>query len=543
MAHVFRAQVLVCGGSECTASGSHQVREALRMEIARRGLSDEVRVITTGCRGLCSSGPTMFIYPEGLLYCRVTVDDIPEIVEETLVKGRVVERLTYHEPATHQALPHYDDIPFYHGQTRVALRNCGNIDPDNIDEYIAVDGYQALARVLTQMSPEDVIDEIKRSGLRGRGGAGFPTGLKWQLARDVPGERKYVICNAEEGDPGAYMDRSILESDPHSIIEAMLIAAYAVGATEGYVYCRAEYELAALRLRHALAECYEYGLMGQDILGSGFSFDLQVREVPGIYVCGEETALIESIQGQRGEPRPRPPMPTAAGLWDCPTVVNNVETLANIPVIISRGASWFASYGTESCKGTKVFAISGKVNSPGLIEVPWGATLRQLIFEMAGGILNGKAFKAVQVGGPLGGFLPAQYLDVPIEFGAFTDAGATIGHGGIVVLDEDDCMVELCRYFLTFAREECCGKCIPCRVGGERMLQILTGIAEGRGMMDDLDALVNLAEQMEDASLCALGQSAPVPVLSALRYFPEDFHTHILDHTCPTGACYAAAAF
>jgi NADH-quinone oxidoreductase subunit F len=512
------------------------VMEAMQAEIARRGLDREVRVVQTGCRGFCAMGPVMIIYPEGTFYCQVHVEDVPEIVEETLVKGRVVQRLTYKEPITHQALLHYGEIPFYQKQVRVALRNCGLINPEEIEEYIARDGYQALARALT-MKPEEVIAEVKRSGLRGRGGAGFPTGLKWEFARAAKGDKKYVICNADEGDPGAFMDRSILEGDPHSVIEGMLIGAYAIGADEGYIYCRAEYPLAIRRLRVAIAQCYDYGLLGEDILGSGFTFNLHIKEGAGAFVCGEETALMASIEGRRGEPRPRPPFPAVSGLWGKPTNINNVETWANIPPIMLRGAEWFASMGTERSKGTKVFALTGQVNNTGLVEVPMGITLGEIIFDIGGGIRNNKRFKAVQTGGPLGGCLPATHLNTPIDYDSLTEAGATMGSGGMIVVDEDTCMVELARFFLQFAADESCGKCIPCRVGGQRLLEIMQRITTGTASLEDLDRIGEIAQEMKDAALCALGQLTPSPVMSTLRYFRDEYLTHILDKRCPTGSC------
>ncbi|MGQ9552486.1 MAG: NADH-quinone oxidoreductase subunit NuoF [Anaerolineae bacterium] len=537
MSAIYRAHVLVCGGTGCTASGSIEVAEALRKEIERRGLQDEVRIQPTGCRGFCAMGPVMIIYPEGTFYCQVRAEDVPELVEETLVKGRIVERLTYHEPHTHRALPHYSDIPFYRKQVRVALRNCGLINPEEIEEYIARDGYQALAKVLTEMTPEQVIDEVKRSGLRGRGGAGFLTGLKWEFAKTAKGAKKYIICNADEGDPGAFMDRSILEGDPHGVVEGMLIAAYAIGADEGYIYCRAEYPLAIRRLRTAIAQAEEYGLLGDGILGRDFSFHLHIKEGAGAFVCGEETALMASIEGRRGEPRPRPPFPAVSGLWGCPTNINNVETWANVPVIINRGADWFASIGTARSKGTKVFALTGKVNNTGLVEVPMGISLGEIIFDIGGGIPKGKEFKAVQTGGPLGGCLPSSQLNTPIDYDSLTAAGATMGSGGMIVVDEDMCMVELARFFLTFASAESCGKCVPCRVGGQRMLEILVRITEGRGTEDDLAMLEAIAEEMKDASLCALGQLTPSPVMSTMRYFRDEYLTHIRDRRCPTGTC------
>jgi len=533
----YRANVLVCTGTGCTASGSRLVIEEMKAEIARRGLDQEVRVVETGCRGFCAMGPVMIIYPEGIFYCQVQPSDVQEIVEETLVKGRVVERLTYKVPATHEAVPLYQDIPFYTKQLRITLRNCGLIDPESIDEYIARGGYQALGKALTTMTPSQVIDEVKRSGLRGRGGAGFLTGVKWEFTQRAPGEVKYVLCNADEGDPGAFMDRSILEGDPHAVLEGMAIAAYAIGAHQAFVYCRAEYPLAIRRLRIAIRQAEEYGLLGEGILGTGFDLSIQIREGAGAFVCGEETALIASIEGRRGEPRPRPPYPAVAGLWHKPTNNNNVKTYANVPQIIARGAEWFSSIGTRRSTGTAIFALTGKVENTGLIEVPMGITLGEIIFDIGGGIPDGKQFKAVQTGGPLGGCLPASALNLNVDFDSLKQAGAVMGSGGMIVVDEDTCMVELSKFFLTFATDESCGKCVPCRVGGRRMLEILTRITEGQGRMEDLEAIEDIARQMADDSLCALGQLTPGPVMAALRYFRDEFEAHILDKRCPAGAC------
>ncbi|MBC7234856.1 MAG: NADH-quinone oxidoreductase subunit NuoF [Chloroflexi bacterium] len=534
---LYRANVLVCSGTGCSASGSPSVLEALKAEIERRGLADEVRVVETGCRGFCAMGPVMIIYPEGIFYCQVQASDVEELVEETLVKGRVVPRLTYQEPLTHQSIPYYDDIPFYGKQLRITLRNCGLIDPENIEEYISQGGYEALGKALTMMTPDEVIDEVKRSGLRGRGGAGFLTGLKWEFAQKAPGEVKYVVCNADEGDPGAFMDRSILEGDPHSVIEGMAIAAYAIGAKEGYIYCRAEYPLAIQRLRIAIQQAEEYGLLGEDILGSGFDFRLHIKEGAGAFVCGEETALIASIEGKRGEPRPRPPFPAVSGLWGKPTNNNNVKSYANVPQIIANGAEWFASIGTPRSPGTAIFALTGKVANTGLVEVPMGITLGEIIFDIGGGVPGGKEFKAVQTGGPLGGCLPASGLNLRVDFDSLREAGAVMGSGGMIVVDETTCMVEFSRYFLTFATAESCGKCVPCRVGGRRMLEVLTRITEGKGTMEDLDTIERIATGMATASICALGQLTPGPVMAALRYFRDEFEAHILDKRCPAGTC------
>ncbi|MBC7259817.1 MAG: NADH-quinone oxidoreductase subunit NuoF [Chloroflexi bacterium] len=535
----YRANVLVCGGTGCTASGSVEVMTAMEAEIKRRGLQDEVRLVHTGCRGFCAMGPVMIIYPEGIFYCQVQASDVPTIVEETLVKGRVVKRLTYTEPETHKALPFYKEIPFYSKQIRIALRNCGMIDPEKIEEYIARGGYEALSKALTSMTREEVIEEVKRSGLRGRGGAGFLTGVKWEFTAKAPGDVKYVVCNADEGDPGAFMDRSILEGDPHSVIEGMIICGYAVGAKEGYIYCRAEYPLAIKRLKTAIAQAEEYGLLGDNIMGTDFSFHLHIKEGAGAFVCGEETALIASIEGRRGEPRPRPPFPAVSGLWGKPTNLNNVKSYANIPQIIVNGAEWFSSIGAKRSPGTAIFALTGKVNNTGLVEVPMGITLGEIIFDIGGGIPRGKKFKAVQTGGPLGGCIPAQHLNVKVDFDSLKEVGAVMGSGGMIVVDEDTCMVEFSKFFLTFAQAESCGKCVPCRVGGKRMLEILTRITEGNGKLEDLDTIREIAKGMETGALCALGQLTPGPVMAALRYFEDEFRAHILDKECPAGTCKA----
>ena len=523
--------------TSCAASGSRSVLDVFQSEVAARGLTDEVRVVETGCRGFCAMGPVMIVYPEGIFYCQVQPDDVPEIVEETLVKGRVVERLTYKEPASQQAVPFYKDIPFYGKQLRITLRNCGLINPENVGEYIARGGYEALAKVVTEMTPEGVIDEVKRSGLRGRGGAGFLTGLKWEFTQKAPGNIKYVVCNADEGDPGAFMDRSILEGDPHSVIEGMTICGYAIGAQEGYVYCRAEYPLAIRRLHLAIAQAEELGLLGDNILDTGFSFHLKVKEGAGAFVCGEETALIASIEGKRGEPRPRPPFPAVSGLWGKPTNNNNVKSYANVPQIIARGAEWFAGIGPQRSPGTAIFALTGKVRNTGLVEVPMGITMGEIIFDIGGGVPRDKQFKAVQTGGPLGGCLPASGLNLNVDFDSLRQAGAVMGSGGMIVVDEDTCMVEFCKFFLTFASAESCGKCVPCRVGGRRMLEILDRITRGEGELEDIDRIEEIAKGMAQGSLCALGQLTPGPVLSTLRYFREEFMAHIVDKRCPAGAC------
>ena len=534
-----RSHVLVCGGTGCTSSGSVKIMDAMNAEIAAKGLQDEVKVVGTGCFGLCALGPIMIIYPEGTFYSCVKVEDVPEIVEEHLLKGRPVERLVYHEAkgeANHATS--LSETTFYKKQKRVALRNCGVINPENIDEYIAMDGYQALGKVLTEMTPDEVIQTVLDSGLRGRGGGGFPTGLKWKFASGNRGNvKKFVACNADEGDPGAFMDRSILEGDPHAVIEAMAIAGYAIGANEGYVYVRAEYPIAIHRLEVALKQAREYGLLGKDIFGSGFDFDMQIRYGAGAFVCGEETALMTSIEGHRGEPRPRPPFPAVKGLFGQPTVLNNVETYANIPQIILKGVDWFTSMGTEKSKGTKVFALGGKITNTGLVEVPMGTTLREVIEEIGGGIPNGKKFKAAQTGGPSGGCIPASLIDTPIDYDNLIAIGSMMGSGGLIVMDEDTCMVDLARFFLDFTVDESCGKCTPCRVGTRRLLEILDKIIAGNGEMEDLDKLEELSNYIKSASLCGLGQTAPNPVLSTLRYFRDEYVAHIVDKKCPAGVC------
>ena len=534
-----RSHVLVCGGTGCTSSGSVKIMDAMNAEIAAKGLQDEVKVVGTGCFGLCALGPIMIIYPEGTFYSCVKVEDVPEIVEEHLLKGRPVERLVYHE--TKSEADHatsLSETTFYKKQKRVALRNCGVINPENIDEYIAMDGYQALGKCLTEMTPDEVIQTVLDSGLRGRGGGGFPTGLKWKFASGNRGNvKKFVACNADEGDPGAFMDRSILEGDPHALIEAMAIAGYAIGADEGYVYVRAEYPIAIHRLEVAIKQAREYGLLGKDIFGSGFDFDMHIRYGAGAFVCGEETALMTSIEGNRGEPRPRPPFPAVKGLFGQPTVLNNVETYANIPQIILKGVDWFTSMGTEKSKGTKVFALGGKITNTGLVEVPMGTTLREVIEEIGGGIPNGKKFKAAQTGGPSGGCIPASLIDTPIDYDNLIAIGSMMGSGGLIVMDEDTCMVDLARFFLDFTVDESCGKCTPCRVGTRRLLEILDKIIAGNGEMEDLDKLEELSNYIKSASLCGLGQTAPNPVLSTLRYFRDEYIAHIVDKKCPAGVC------
>jgi NADH:ubiquinone oxidoreductase subunit F (NADH-binding)/(2Fe-2S) ferredoxin/Pyruvate/2-oxoacid:ferredoxin oxidoreductase delta subunit len=535
---LYRAHVLVCKGTGCTASGAGSVYDALKRELDRRGLDKEVMLVETGCHGMCEMGPIVVVYPEGSFYCQVTPEDVPELVEEHLYKGRVLQRLLYTTPDEEKhKIPHYRDIPFYGKQRRIVLRNCGYINPDNIEEYIARDGYQALARALLELTPEETLDIVKRSGLRGRGGAGFPTGKKWEFARMAPGDKKYIVCNADEGDPGAFMDRSVLEGDPHSVVEGMLIGAYVIGADEGYIYCRAEYPLAIKRLVTAIQQAEEMGLIGDNIMGTDFSFHLHIKEGAGAFVCGEETALMASIEGKRGMPNPRPPFPANSGLWGKPTNINNVETWANIPQIILNGAEWFSSIGTETSKGTKIFALTGKVNNTGLVEAPMGMPLREVIFDIGGGIPNGKKFKAVQLGGPSGGCLPESMLDTPVDYESINATGAIMGSGGMVVTDEDTCIVDFAKFFLTFVQNESCGKCPFCRIGTRRMLEILERICEGTGKMEDLDLLEDLAQKVKDGSLCALGGTAPNPVLTTLKYFRDEYIAHIVDKKCPAKVC------
>lgn len=542
MQSLVRAHVLVCAGTGCSSSGSKQILPVLAEELKNQNLDKEIKIVETGCHGLCEMGPLVIVYPEGVFYCRVGESDVKEIVESHLLKGRVVERLLYREPLTLEAVPNYAEISFYKKQHRYALANCGHINPESLEEYIAADGYEGLGLAL-QMKPEEVIEEIKKSGLRGRGGGGFPTGLKWEFTRKAQGDKKYVVCNADEGDPGAFMDRSVLEGDPHRIIEGMLICAYAVGASEGYVYCRAEYPLAIKRLQNAMVQAKESGLLGQAILGTGFNFELQVKEGAGAFVCGEETALLASIEGRRGMPRPRPPFPAVSGLWEKPTTINNVETFANVPNIMREGGEVFASFGTEKSKGTKVFALTGKINNTGLAEVPMGITMREIIFDIGGGIPDGKKFKAVQIGGPSGGCLPDTMLDLSVDYESLIQAGAMMGSGGLVVMDETTCMVDVARYFLNFTQSESCGKCTPCREGTKRMLEILTRICDGEGKEGDIELLETLARSIKIGSLCALGQTAPNPVLSTLNFFRDEYEAHIKDHRCPAGACTAMVGF
>ena len=542
---MYRSHVLICGGTGCTSSGSAAIEKALVSEIEKNGLKEEVQVVKTGCFGLCALGPIMIVYPEGTFYSMVKVEDIPEIVEEHLLKGRIVTRLVYQETVTDNGIKSLQDTAFYKKQHRVALRNCGVINPENIDEYIGEGGYQALAKVLTEMTPDDVIQTILDSGLRGRGGGGFPTGMKWKLARNIvkDADQKYVCCNADEGDPGAFMDRSVLEGDPHVVLEAMAIAGYAIGATQGYIYVRAEYPIAVERLEIAIKQAREYGLLGNNIFGTDFSFDIGLRLGAGAFVCGEETALMTSIEGNRGEPRPRPPFPAEKGLFQKPTILNNVETYANIPQIILNGADWFASMGTEKSKGTKVFAMGGKIHNTGLVEVPMGTTLRTVIEEIGGGIPNGKKFKAAQTGGPSGGCIPAEHMDIPIDYDNLISIGSMMGSGGLIVMDEDTCMVEVARFFMNFTQRESCGKCVPCREGTKRMLEILERIVAGNGKMSDLDELEELADMIENTALCGLGKSAPKPVISTIHAFRKEYEEHILDKKCRAHVCSGLRVF
>ena len=536
---MYRSTVLVCGGTGCTSSHSGEIIEALNKEIEAKGLADEINVIRTGCFGLCALGPIMVVYPEGAFYSMVDVKDIPEIVEEHLLKGRIVTRLLYQETVEddNNDVKSLNETTFYAKQKRVALRNCGVINPEKIDEYIAMDGYAALGKVLTEMTPQEVIDTILASGLRGRGGGGFPTGRKWSFAAANQADQKYVCCNADEGDPGAFMDRSVLEGDPHAVLEAMAIAGYAIGASKGYIYVRAEYPIAIERLKIAIDQAHEYGLLGDDIFGTGFNFDIQLRLGAGAFVCGEETALLTSIEGNRGEPRPRPPFPAVKGLYGKPSIINNVETYANIPQIILNGAEWFASMGTERSKGTKVFALGGKIEHTGLVEVPMGTTLREIVEEIGGGVPNGKKFKAAQTGGPSGGCIPAQHLDIQIDYDNLISIGSMMGSGGLIVMDETDCMVDIAKFFLEFTVDESCGKCTPCRVGTKRLLEMLNKITEGKGTLEDLDEMEKLCYYIKDNALCGLGQTAPNPVLSTLRYFRDEYEAHVVDKKCPAGVC------
>ena len=537
---MIRAHVLICGGTGCTSSGSQSIQEAFAANIEANGLTEEVKLVQTGCFGLCALGPVVIVYPDGTFYSRVTPEDVKEIVEEHLLKGRIVERLVYSdtgaETESTEVVP-LSETAFYKSQNRVVLRNCGVINPEEIDEYIAMDGYAALGKALTEMTPEEVIKTISDSGLRGRGGGGFPTGCKWSLCAPNKADQKYVVCNADEGDPGAFMDRSILEGDPHCIIEAMAIAGYAIGATKGYVYVRAEYPIAVERLQKAIDAAYEYGLLGKNIFNSGFDFDLYIRLGAGAFVCGEETALMTSIEGNRGEPRPRPPYPAVKGLYNKPTVENNVETFANIPQIILKGVDWFTSMGTEKSKGTKVFALGGKIEHTGLVEIPMGTTLRHIIYDIGGGIPNGKKFKAAQTGGPSGGCIPESLIDTEVDFDNLTAIGCMMGSGGLIVMDEDNCMVDMAKFFLEFTVDESCGKCTPCRVGTKRLLEMLDDITKGKGTLEDIDRLEELCNYIKQNSLCGLGQTAPNPVLATLKFFREEYVAHVVDKKCPAGVC------
>ena len=535
---IARTHILVCGGTGCSSSHSQELIDAFHNLLQERGLAGEVQVIKTGCFGLCALGPVVIVYPEGCFYSHVTVEDIPEIVEEHILKGRIVTRLLYQETVVDDStIKNLNHTKFYEKQTRVALRNCGVINPENIDEYIAMDGYEALGRVLTQMTPDEVIQIVKDSGLRGRGGGGFPTGQKWLFARQSQGDIKYVCCNADEGDPGAFMDRSVLEGDPHVVLEAMTIAGYAIGAHQGYIYVRAEYPIAIHRLQVAIKQAREYGFLGEDIFGTGFAFDIELRLGSGAFVCGEETALMTSIEGHRGEPRPRPPFPAVKGLFGVPTILNNVETWANIPRIILNGADWFAGMGTERSKGTKVFCLVGKINNTGLVEIPMGTTLREIVEDIGGGNPNGKKFKAAQTGGPSGGCIPASLIDTPIDYDNLIAIGSMMGSGGLIVMDEDTCMVDIAKFFLEFTVDESCGKCTPCRVGTRRLLEMLEQITVGNGSLELLKEMEELCYYIKANSLCALGQSAPNPVLSTLHYFRDEYEAHCVEKRCPAGVC------
>lgn len=533
----YRSHVLICGGTGCTSSKSREIKKELEFELKQLGLDQEVQVVLTGCFGLCEAGPIVIVYPEGTFYSKVQVSDVKRIAEEHLLKGRIIKDLLFKEAIEDGEVKSVNEVEFYAKQTRLALRNCGKINPENIDEYIAHDGYRALAKALTEMTPEEVISEVEKSGLRGRGGGGFRTGLKWKFAYNSVDDKKYVACNADESDPGAFMDRSILEGDPHSVLEAMIIAGYAIGADTGYIYVRAEYPIAVKRLGVAISQAHEYGLLGENIFNSGFNFDIELRLGAGAFVCGEETALIESIEGKRGMPRPRPPFPAVKGVWGKPTLLNNVETYANVPQIILKGGEWFASIGTERSKGTKVFALGGKINNTGLVEIPMGTTLREVIYGIGGGIPNGKKFKAAQTGGPSGGCLTEEFLDTEIDFDNLVSLGSMMGSGGMIIMDEDNCMVDIARFYLDFTCDESCGKCTPCREGTKRMMEILNKITEGKGVLKDLDELEKLADYIKSNSLCGLGQTAPNPVLSTMHHFKDEYLAHVVDKRCPAGVC------
>lgn len=539
----FRMHLLVCGGTGCTASDSLKLVKMLKESIKKHEITNEVEVVVTGCFGFCEKGPILKVYPDNVFYITVKPEDAEEIITEHVIKGRKVERLLYVEPNTKKRLEGQKSIPFYKKQIRIALRNCGFINPEDINEYIAADGYQALAKCLTEMSPAEVIDTVVQSGLRGRGGGGYPTGLKWKYTRQNQSDEKYIICNADEGDPGAFMDRSILEGDPHSVLEAMAIAGYAIGAQYGYIYIRAEYPLAINRLEIAIKQARKLGLLGEDIFSTGFNFDIGLRYGAGAFVCGEETALIHSVEGKRGEPSSKPPFPALRGVWDKPSCVNNVETFANIPPIFLKGPAWFKSIGTEKSPGTKVFALAGKVNNVGLVEVPMGITLREVIYDIGGGIKNNKKFKAVQTGGPSGGCITKENLDIPIDYESLNSIGSMMGSGGMIVMDEDNCMVDIAKFYLEFTKDESCGKCTPCRIGNTRMLEILEKITKGNGTEQDLKDLVELGDVIKDTSLCGLGQTSPNPVLSTLHYFQDEYLAHVRDKHCPAGVCQALFSF
>ncbi len=534
---LYRAHVLVCGGTGCTASNSEAIMEKFEKELVKQHLDQEVKVIKTGCFGLCEAGPICIVYPEGAFYSRVQVQDVSTIVEEHLLKGRIVKDLLYKGAFEKDTIRSLNNVDFYKKQKRIALRNCGVIDPENINEYIAMDGYKALGKVLIEMEPMEVIKMVQQSGLRGRGGGGFPTGKKWEFASKIKGGQKYVVCNADEGDPGAFMDRSILEGDPHAVIEAMAIAGYAIGADEGYVYVRAEYPIAVKRLQIAINQAKEMGLLGENIFNTGFNFNLNIRLGAGAFVCGEETALLNSIEGKRGMPRPRPPFPANKGLWQKPTLLSNVETYANIAQIILNGPEWFSGIGTEKSKGTKVFALTGKINNTGLVEIPMGTTLREVIFEIGGGIPDGKKFKAVQTGGPSGGCITRDHLDTPIDYDNLIELSSMMGSGGMVVMDEDNCMVDIAKFFLKFTMDESCGKCPPCRIGTKRMYEILEKITSGQGEPEDIDRLEKLAYNIKASALCGLGQTSPNPILSTLRFFRDEYEAHVNEKRCPAGVC------
>jgi len=540
---IFRSQVLVCGGTGCSSSNSAKIKEQFESKIEEMSLDKEVQVISTGCFGLCEEGPIVVVYPEGAFYNKMTVEKVDRIVEEHLYKGRLVKEYLYEDSIDEDIIKSLSEVDFYNKQKRVSLKNCGIINPEDIREYIAQDGYMALGKALTEMTPEEVIQVVKDSGIRGRGGGGFPTGVKWGFAAPNKADQKYIICNADEGDPGAFMDRSILEGDPHSVLEAMAIAGYAIGATKGYVYVRAEYPIAVKRLEIAIDQAKKEGLLGKDIFGSGFDFDVEIRLGAGAFVCGEETALIASIEGKRGMSRNKPPFPANKGLWGKPTIINNVETLSNIPQIINNGAEWFRSFGTEKSPGTKVFALGGKINNTGLVEIPMGTTLEEVIYDIGGGCPDGKQFKAVQTGGPSGGCITRDHLKTPIDFDSLVELGSMMGSGGMIVMDEDNCMVDVARFFLDFTVDESCGKCTPCREGTKRMLEILNKIVEGKGTLEDLDTLEELSETIKNTSLCGLGQTAPNPVISTLKYFRDEYEAHVTSKTCPSGVCQALLSY